>query len=141
MLNSVAPFDSSSFDDSFLASPAEIFAMLAQLGGQRPSRFQVSEAMLNEVLGHRPSVVDHPRAAAPRKTNLQKSEAVDTRPSGVPDQSRDDLSTGRRRKCCKCGRCRRCLDNARWDRIFSEKFADPGYYPLKVGHNSSLAGV
>lgn len=29
---------------------------------------------------------------------------------------------------CKCGHCRQCLDNARWDRIFTEKFADPGYY-------------
>ena len=25
----------------------------------------------------------------------------------------------------KCGTCARCLDNAKWDRIFNEKFADP----------------
>lgn len=29
---------------------------------------------------------------------------------------------------CKCGACERCLDNARWDRIFREKFEDPDYY-------------
>jgi hypothetical protein len=29
---------------------------------------------------------------------------------------------------CKCGVCPACLDNARWDRIFNEKFADPNYY-------------
>jgi hypothetical protein len=29
---------------------------------------------------------------------------------------------------CACGTCVRCLDNARWERIFAEKFADPNYY-------------
>ena len=27
------------------------------------------------------------------------------------------------RKQCSCGRCRECVDNARWERIFLEKFA------------------
>src|SRR4051794_13723067 len=29
---------------------------------------------------------------------------------------------------CRCGKCRQCLDDARWERIFNEKFADPNYY-------------
>jgi hypothetical protein len=29
---------------------------------------------------------------------------------------------------CQCGVCPFCLENARWDRIFQEKFADPDYY-------------
>ena len=29
---------------------------------------------------------------------------------------------------CHCGQCRQCLDDARWERIFTEKFADPEYY-------------
>jgi hypothetical protein len=33
-----------------------------------------------------------------------------------------------RRIGCHCGQCRQCLDNARWERIFAEKFADPDYY-------------
>ena len=36
--------------------------------------------------------------------------------------------TGGRRRSCKCGRCRECVDNARWERIFAAKFADPTYY-------------
>ena len=32
------------------------------------------------------------------------------------------------RRKCACGHCRQCLDNARWERIFAEKFADPEYY-------------
>jgi hypothetical protein len=26
---------------------------------------------------------------------------------------------------CRCGQCPICLENARWDQIFAEKFADP----------------
>ena len=33
-----------------------------------------------------------------------------------------------RQPCCKCGNCAVCRDNARWERIFQEKFADPTYY-------------
>ncbi|HEV3334127.1 MAG TPA: hypothetical protein VG096_24245 [Bryobacteraceae bacterium] len=29
---------------------------------------------------------------------------------------------------CQCGVCLFCMENARWDRIFKEKFADPDYY-------------
>jgi hypothetical protein len=38
---------------------------------------------------------------------------------------------------CKCGRCRQCVDNARWDRIFAEKFADPNYYSRQAVRYSS----
>ena len=29
---------------------------------------------------------------------------------------------------CNCGSCPTCQDNARWERVFNEKFADPEYY-------------
>jgi hypothetical protein len=45
---------------------------------------------------------------------------------GVPASCQP--SYGDRRRHCQCGRCRGCLDNARWERIFAEKFADPNYY-------------
>jgi hypothetical protein len=32
------------------------------------------------------------------------------------------------RRGCGCGRCRFCLENARWERIYRQKFADPDYY-------------
>jgi hypothetical protein len=36
--------------------------------------------------------------------------------------------------------CRTCSDNARWERIFQEKFADPSYYSNPTTRNgSSLA--
>jgi len=43
----------------------------------------------------------------------------------------------RRRPRCHCGQCRQCLDDARWDRIFTEKFADPDYYTRRQVRCSS----
>jgi len=41
---------------------------------------------------------------------------------------------------CKCGSCSTCRDNARWDRVFNEKFADPEYYmPREIRRGSSLS--
>jgi hypothetical protein len=42
-----------------------------------------------------------------------------------------------RRMRCRCGHCRQCLDNARWERIFAEKFADPDYYTRSVVRRAS----
>ena len=36
-----------------------------------------------------------------------------------------------KRPRCHCGHCERCQDNAKWERIFEEKFADPDYYKLR----------
>jgi hypothetical protein len=33
-----------------------------------------------------------------------------------------------RRQRCTCGLCTTCAENARWEKIFNEKFADPSYY-------------
>jgi hypothetical protein len=45
-----------------------------------------------------------------------------------------------RRAQCRCGMCRQCLDNARWERIYDERFADASYYGgVTVRHNSTLA--
>jgi hypothetical protein len=47
-----------------------------------------------------------------------------------------------RSRICTCGSCSRCRDNARWNRIFDEKFADPSYYGrMSIRHDSSLAGA
>ena len=54
---------------------------------------------------------------------------------GTQDVAR--LPSKDRRIRCKCGRCRQCLDNARWERIVAEKFADPNYYNHLVTHMAS----
>jgi hypothetical protein len=53
-------------------------------------------------------------------------------------------ASGRKRQNsrCRCGQCRMCADNARWERVFQEKFADPDYYkPRSVGFGASSLGT
>jgi hypothetical protein len=38
---------------------------------------------------------------------------------------------------CQCGQCGQCLEDARWERIFAEKFLDPNYYTGVVMHIAS----
>jgi hypothetical protein len=33
---------------------------------------------------------------------------------------------------CRCGSCPKCQEDARWERIFTEKFADPMYYAERL---------
>ena len=40
---------------------------------------------------------------------------------------------------CNCGSCRGCVEDARWERIFQEKFADPEYYRRPPQRRSSLS--
>jgi len=48
----------------------------------------------------------------------------------------------RRKPRCRCGQCRHCVEEARWERIFAEKFADPGYYTrLPVRYSSPLESL
>jgi hypothetical protein len=44
---------------------------------------------------------------------------------------------------CQCGQCRTCQENARWERIFREKFASPDYYrhEIRVRYASPLSGI
>lgn len=39
--------------------------------------------------------------------------------------------------CPRACTCRICSDNARWERIFQEKFADPSYYSNPTSRNGS----
>ena len=58
-------------------------------------------------------------------------------------ESTDTTRTSRPpvRPRCMCGECARCLEHARWERVF-EKFADPTYYVARsVTQGSSLAGI
>jgi hypothetical protein len=43
-------------------------------------------------------------------------------------------------KRCKCGACQRCVEEARWERIFNERFADPDYYKQRPTHFGSSLG-
>ena len=44
---------------------------------------------------------------------------------------------------CTCGQCRNCQENARWERIFQEKFANSDYYhhDIRIRYASPLSSV
>jgi len=64
------------------------------------------------------------------------------KPSRIRGQSARGSVPAKRSKLrrCACGKCRTCLDNARWESVFQRKFADPNYYSLHPPrHQSSLS--
>jgi len=50
------------------------------------------------------------------------------------------VSRGPRVKRCRCGTCPRCMEEARWERIFNERFADPDYYKDRPAQFGSSLG-
>jgi hypothetical protein len=44
------------------------------------------------------------------------------------------------RKVCKCGTCKSCVDDARWERIFQEKFAS-NTVPERSPYGCALSNV
>ena len=57
-------------------------------------------------------------------------------------QPPEPVAPRRKRSRCACGKCWTCLETARWDSIFQEKFADPTYYELRHPTlGSSLRGL
>ena len=127
--------------EDFLASEADLFSILAHVsGGYGPHSQQRRRGQIpRETAPSYPL----PHAAAPL-TRAQSHAAIPASAQPSARRNPDGVEDGRyriqRRQLCKCGECRWCLDNLRWDRIFNERFADPTYYgSLTIRHNSALS--
>jgi hypothetical protein len=125
--------------DDFLASKADLIGVLAILAGsrnlnssRRRNDQQLAQTALSRLIASIP-------ADASRETVAGKAATASVSHSHISSGPSHGISGAGRRQHCQCGRCKPCLDNARWERIFNEKFADPGYYngPM-VRHSSSL---
>jgi hypothetical protein len=92
-----------------------------------------SQQVLAEILGTLPGPPVKPTSR--RRLRMRPSPPV-----CVPAPP---VRTARQRQArCSCGTCERCLEDARWERIFNEKFADPSYYRrTAIRHNSALANL
>jgi len=131
MLKRLTMNDNALLADNFLASSADLVGILAQFAepNNRRSRIRTQIQLAQEF----PQL--HSPASRPTLTEpvRQVTQVVSAENHGVRARSP---------RRCACGACERCLDNARWDRIFNEKFADPTYYAgLRVRQNSTLAGM
>ena len=81
---------------------------------------------LEMLCGVTPAGTAQPRG---RGAQVRASESLDSRQSSMGRQQ------------CRCGTCKVCVSNARWERIYNEKFADAGYYGgLRFRNSSPLAG-
>jgi hypothetical protein len=61
--------------------------------------------------------------------------------AGVPSACQPRAHNVKQQRC-RCGTCAACQDNARWERIFQAKFADPDYYARRViRHESPLTSI
>ena|ERR1700761_1516929 len=86
-------------------------------------------------------LLNHALKAPPRSAPLRIVEKPAQRPAAEKAFTRViTLPKRLQRPGCRCGSCSTCLDDARWDRIFNEKFADPTYYKGRMpSHASPLA--
>ena len=115
-----------------LASQDLVASLLHQFAGPRSSNRDRAIRAVPEWLDQLMSAPQE--VPAPKPAQMVRTEAPSA-PKKV-----NPLASGCRNR--SCGHCAQCLDNARWDRIFNEKFADPTYYgSLTVRHSSALAGV
>jgi hypothetical protein len=64
-----------------------------------------------------------------RPTQVAAGEKPFARPVPMPKRLRHQR--------CNCGACGTCAENARWEKIFDEKFADHTYYDGRSPHFSS----
>ncbi len=74
------------------------------------------------------------KAAATQKPNSHRAR---TTRSAIKATYQAPVAKRRSRRCA-CGACATCQDEARWERIFLEKFADPNYYQQPLRRSSSL---
>jgi hypothetical protein len=137
-----------------LASADDIVSVLAHLAGPyniHSSRQRLDHGLAQAALASLPqnlsSTVQPPLSdvapGAVRKPPPQRiavSNATRTSGRSIPVEATYGSSRPQLRQRCSCGHCKCCLGNARWDRIFKEKFDSPSYYGgLVVRHNSTLA--
>jgi hypothetical protein len=104
-------------------------SITAQRNGRRSTR-RLWEDELPELL-RTPQTICSPKED--RTPAPVRAKAIAVEPAGK--RRRDG---GR----CRCGLCRSCMDNERWERIFREKFATPDYYrgEIRVSYPSPLSG-
>lgn len=146
------PINSSA--ENLLASTDDLLSLLAQFGMTYPRRsserrndedlaraalFNLFQTVAPDEARPTPAVISEPAMAPPQM--IREKQRPSSSPRNPTVETKDRVRTARRQPC-QCGECKSCLDNARWDRIFNEKFADPTYYgPITIKHSSCLAGA
>jgi hypothetical protein len=67
-----------------------------------------------------------------------RAQAISASVTPKPIRKKGLPNSGKR---CTCGNCNRCLNDAKWERIFREKFLDPNYYAARLPRSSSPLSI
>jgi len=135
MVNESITLQSTSFELATFGEVLYAFSALRSTSGRRRGGRTTNELLPWENMPGTASEcqsLPEPRKAAappvPREEFLPQARAIKTR-----------RAAGR----CHCGQCRNCQENARWERIFQEKFANSDYYhhDIRIRYASPLSSV
>jgi len=75
-----------------------------------------------------PRMIEELMAAHARFSSVRQVRRTRSTP---PPAANAAASRSPKVKRCHCGECPRCVEEARWERIFNERFADPEYYKVR----------
>ncbi len=135
MVNESIALESTNFELATFGEVLYAFSALRSTSGRRRSARVANEMLPWETMsGTAPECETLPE---PRKVAPPAAPRIDPAAQARPVKPR--RTTGR----CHCGQCRNCQENARWERIFQEKFANSDYYhhDIRVRYASPLSSV
>jgi hypothetical protein len=135
MVNESITLQSTSFELATFGEVLYAFSALRSTSGRRRGA-RVSNELLPwaTMSGGAPECDVRPE---PRKAAVAAPPRIEPVPQANAAKSR--RAAGR----CHCGQCRNCTENARWERIFQEKFANSDYYhhDIRIRYASPLSSV
>ena len=112
------------------------FSALRSTGGRRRGgRIQAELLPWQNIMAQAPEA--EPAPPVPKAAASPAARRED--PVSAKPVTRARRASGR----CQCGQCRTCQENARWERIFQEKFASSEYYnpEIRIRYASPLSSV
>jgi len=135
MVNESIALQSTGFELATFGEVLYAFSALRSTSGRRRSTRAANELLPWESMSG--SAIECEVAPEPRKAAVHAPPRVDAVAQAHPAKSR--RASGR----CHCGECRNCQENARWERIFQEKFANSDYYhhDIRIRYASPLSSV
>jgi hypothetical protein len=135
MVNETITLQSTAFELATFGEVLYAFSALRSTSGRRRGTRAAHELLPWETMPR--SAPECDGLPEPRRSVVPAPPRVDPVPQSHPAKSR--RASGR----CNCGQCRNCQENARWERIFQEKFANSDYYhhDIRIRYASPLSSV
>jgi len=135
MVNESIVLQSTDFELATFGEVLYAFSALRSTSGRRRGVRATSELLPWETMAG--IVPECDVATEPRRAAVAAPPRMELVPQAHPAKAR--RASGR----CHCGQCRNCQENARWERIFQEKFANSDYYhhEIRVHYASPLSSI